>query len=122
MEERDPLTEKIIACCFKVHRELGPGFSEKIYQNALRFVLNEAKLKFELEKEHVVLFQNKKVGNLRLDLVVEDKIIVEVKALATHIPEVFKHQLLSYLKVTNLHVGLLVNFGNKSCEVKRFMF
>ena len=60
MEERDPLTEKIIACCFKVHRELGLDFSEKIYQNALRFALNEAKLKSELEKSTGFYFRIKK--------------------------------------------------------------
>ncbi len=121
MENRDPLTEKIIACCFKVHSELGPGFNEKIYHNALILALKEASLKYETEKEFIVYFQNKKIGCLKLDLIVQDKVIVEVKALTGNIPDVFRYQLLSYLKVSNLHVGLLVNFGNKSCQVKRFM-
>lgn len=121
MQERDPLTEKIIACCFKVHSELGAGFNEKIYQNALILVLKEHSLKYETEKEFTVYFQDKKIGALRLDLILEDKVIVEVKALTGNIPDVFKYQLLSYLKVSNLHVGLLVNFGNKSCQIKRFM-
>lgn len=121
MQERDPLTEEIIACCFKVHSELGPGFNERIYQNALMLVLKEHSLKYETEKEFTVYFQDKKIGALRLDLILEDKVIVEVKALTGNIPDVFKYQLLSYLKVSNLHVGLLVNFGNKSCQVKRFM-
>lgn len=121
MEERDPLTERIIACCFKVHSELGPGFNERIYQNALKITLKEADLKYEIEKESEVLFQDKKVGSLKLDLVVEEKVIIEIKALTGNIPDVFKYQLLSYLKVSNLHVGLLVNFGNKSCQVRRFM-
>ncbi len=121
MDERDPLTERIIACCFKVHNELGPGFVEKIYQRALIMALKEEALKHGTEKEFEVLFQDKKIGSLRLDLIVDDKVIVEVKALLGNIPEVFKYQLLSYLKVTGIHVGLLVNFGNKSCQVKRFM-
>ncbi len=121
MEEKDPLTEKIIACCFRVHTELGPGFHEKIYHNSLKLVLKEAGLNFETEKEFGVFFKDKKVGLLRLDLIVESKVIVEIKALTTVVPDVFKYQLLSYLKVSGLHVGLLINFGSKSCQIKRFM-
>ncbi len=121
MEEKDPLTEKIIACCFKVHSELGPGFTERIYHNALRLAFSEVKLEYETEKEFAVYFQEKKVGSLRLDLIVENKVIVEVKSVSTYMPDVFKYQILSYLKASHLHVGLLVNFGNKSCQVKRFM-
>lgn len=121
MEKRDPLTEKIIACCFKVHSELGLGFNERIYHNALKIVLKEKKLKYQTEQYFPVHFENKKVGSLRLDLIIEGKVIVEVKAVSGYIPEVFKYQILSYLKVSNLHVGLLVNFGGKSCQVKRFV-
>jgi len=122
MGNRDQLTEKIIACCFKVHSKLGPGFNENIYCNALKIALKESGLKYQAEKEFNVFFQDKKVGSLRLDLIVEDKVVIEVKALTGIIPEVFKCQLLSYLKVSNLHAGLLVNFGNKSCQIKRFIF
>ncbi len=122
MQDKDPLTEKIIACCFKAHSELGPGFKEKIYHNALKLALKEADLEYQTEKQFAVFFQDKKVGSLKLDLIVQGKVIIEVKALTSHIPDVFKYQLLSYLKVSNLHVGLLVNFGNKSCQIKRFMF
>jgi GxxExxY protein len=121
MKEKDPLTEKIISCCFKVHSELGPGFKEKVYHNALRLALEEKGIKYETEKEFKVWFQNKKIGSLKLDLIIEDKVIVEIKALTGYIPEVFNYQLLSYLKVSNLHVGLLINFGNKSCQIKRFI-
>lgn len=122
MENRDPLTEKIIACCFKVHSELGPGFNENIYHNALILALRQASLEYQTEKEFTVFFQDKKIGSLKLDLIVENKVILEIKALTANVPDVFKYQLLSYLKVSNLHVGLLVNFGNKSCQIKRFMF
>lgn len=115
------MTETIIACCFKVHSELGPGFNEKIYHNALKLALNEVGLSYQTEKEFLVQFQNKKVGSLRLDLLVEDKVIVEVKALTGNVPEVFKYQVLSYLRASHLRVGLLINFGNKSCQIKRFM-
>lgn len=121
MQVKDPLTEKIIASCFKVHSELGPGFGERVYHNALEFALKESRLKYEREKEFKVFFENEKVGSLRLDLIVENKVIIEVKAVTGNTPDVFKYQILSYLKVSNLHVGLLINFGNKSCQIKRFV-
>ena len=117
---KDPLTEKIIACCFKVHNELGPGFAEKIYHKALMITFENAGLTYEAEKTFDVFFQEKKVGAFRLDLLVEGKVIVELKALTGNVPEVFKYQVLSYLKASGLHVGLLINFGNKSCHIKRF--
>lgn len=122
MENRDPLSERIIACCYKVHSELGPGFNEKIYHSALKLAFSQEGLKYGTEKRFEVCYQSKKVGNLIVDLVVENKIIVEIKAVMGHVPDVFKYQILSYLKASNLKVGLLVNFGNKSCQVKRFMF
>ncbi|MBU1888419.1 MAG: GxxExxY protein [Candidatus Omnitrophica bacterium] len=121
MENKDPLTKRIIACCFRIHNELGPGFNEKIYRRALKIALKEEGLECETEKEFQVFFQNKKVGSLRLDLIVENRVIVETKALPSNIPDVFMYQVLSYLKVSGLNVGLLVNFGNKSCHVKRYM-
>lgn len=120
--DRDPLTERIIASCFKVHSELGPGFNEKIYHNALIISLKKEGLKCETEKEFTVYFESKRVGFLKLDLVVEDKVVIEIKALAANMPDVLKYQVLSYLKVSGLRVGLLINFGNKSCQIKRFMF
>ena len=117
---KDPLTEKIIACCFKVHNELGPGFAEKIYHKALMITFENAGLTYEAEKTFDVFFQEKKGGAFRLDLLVEGKVIVELKALTGNVPEVFKYQVLSYLKASGLHVGLLINFGNKSCHIKRF--
>ncbi len=122
VENRDPLTEQIIACCYRVHSELGPGFNEKIYHNALKLAFNQEGLRYGTEKRFEVYYQNKKVGNLIIDLIVEDRVVVEIKAVAGNIPDVFQCQTLSYLKASNLKVGLLINFGNKSCWVKRFMF
>lgn len=122
MKNRDPLTERIIACCYRVHSELGPGFNEKIYHAALKFALNQEGLKFETEKRFEVYYRDNKVGYLIIDLVVENGAIVEVKALTGNVPDVFKYQVLSYLKASDLKVGLLVNFGNKSCQIKRFVF
>lgn len=119
--KRDPLTERIISCAYKVHSELGPGFNEKIYHNALKITLKEEGLNYETEKEYKVIFCEKQVGILRVDLVVENKVIVEVKAITGNMPKVFEAQVLSYLKVSNYNVGLLINFGNKSCQVRRLM-
>ncbi len=119
MKNSDKLTERIIGCCFKVHRELGPGFNEKIYHNALKALFDEEGLHYRTEKEFEVSYLNKKLGSFRADLVVEDEVIVEIKSLSGNIPMLFEYQLLSYLKASQLHLGLLINFGNKSCQIKR---
>lgn len=121
IKNRDPLTERIIACAYKVHSELGSGFNESIYHDALKIALEEQQLKYQTEKAFNVLFHGKDVGRLRLDLIIEDKIIVEIKALTGNIPTVFELQVLSYLKASGYKVGLLINFGNKSCQIRRLM-
>lgn len=121
IKDGDPLTEKIIVCAYKVPSELGPGFNEGIYHNALKTALKEGGLGFQTEKKLFVSFQGKHVGGLRLDLIIEDKVIVEVKAITGNIPTVFKLQVLSYLKASGYKVGLLINFGNQSCQVRRLM-
>jgi GxxExxY protein len=117
--ERDALTEKIIVCCFEVHRSLGPGFNEKIYAKALQHQLKTENINFIAEKEFNVLFKDQLVGNFRCDLFVENSVIVELKSVTGYIPALFKSQLLSYLKASKIKTGLLINFGNPSCEVKR---
>ena len=74
-----------------------------------------------MEKSFVVTYEEKSVGSLRTDFVVEDKVIVEIKAVSGVMPKVFEHQILSYLKITGLTVGLLVNFGEKNCQIQRFV-
>lgn len=118
---KDVTTEQIIFCAYKIHNELGPGFSEKIYHNALRMALNEAGLNYEDEKEYKVIYQKRKVGILRLDLIVQNEVVVEIKAVIGDMPLVFEAQTLSYLKVTGCRVGLLINFGNRSCHIRRLM-
>ncbi|HAH31606.1 MAG TPA: GxxExxY protein [Elusimicrobia bacterium] len=120
MAPNNDLTGRIIGCCFKVHAALGPGFTEKIYHKALQIALEDNGLKYQNEKSFSVNFGGQKAGNFLLDLVVEGEIIVELKAVTGFIPEVFKHQIISYLKAADLKIGLLVNFGNKSCQIKRF--
>ena len=117
--ENHELTQTIIGCCYKVHTYLGPGFLENIYVNALKIKLQQAGLKFEIEKEYIVLFEDQIIGKFRCDLVVAEKIIVELKSLTGYQPKLFQNQLISYLKASKIKTGLLINFGNTSCEVKR---
>ena len=105
----------------KVHSELGAGFNEGIYHNALKIVLEENGLKYQTEKSFNISFQGKHIGRLRLDLIIEDKVIIEVKALTGNIATVFELRVLSYLKASGYKIGLLINFGNKSCQVRRLM-
>ena len=118
---RDPLTEKIIDACYRVHTELGPGFVERIYMNALIIALKKRNLQFLTEKEFTVKYEGKSVGKFRADLVVNDTVIVELKAVEGRMPKIFESQIISYLKASDIKVGLLVNFGNRSCEVRRLM-
>jgi len=122
MEGENQLTKRIIGCCFKVHKALGPGFNERVYHNALKLLFDKEGLRYESKKEFEVFFLNKKVGSFRADLVVQIEVIVEIKSLASNLPIIFQHQLISYLKASGIHIGLLINFGNKSCQIKRVMF
>ena len=122
MKQTDPLTEKIIGCCFKVHSEIGPGFNERIYQKALQIQFTESNIEHKAEKEYDVRYLDTKIGKFRVDMVVEDKVIVEIKAVTGNITQLFESQLISYLKSSGLKVWLLINFGNKSCHVKRVVY
>jgi len=79
-------------------------------------------IRYQTEKEFGIFYFDKKIGSFRADLVVENQVIVEIKSLVGNIPMVFEHQLISYLRAAELRVGLLINFGNKSCQVKRVVF
>ena len=117
--KHDPLTEKIIGCCFEVHRLLGPGFNEKVYSNALEYQLKLQNLSFIAQKEFKVFYKEQLVGNFRCDIFVENTVIVELKAVTGILPKLFQVQVISYLKASKINTALLVNFGNPSCEVKR---
>ena len=118
-QERDPLTHKIIGCCYEVHKELGAGFLEKIYSKALIIQFEYENIKFEYEKEFNVYYKDKLAGKFRCDFFIEDNVILEIKAVTGIQPKLFQTQLISYLKASKLKTGLLVNFGNGSCEIKR---
>ena len=120
--QKDQLTKQVIGCCFTVHNSLGPGFPEKVYQAALTISLGESGLTVEREHRFSVSFKGQLVGDFHADLLVEQRLIVEVKAVTGPMPKVFSAQLLAYLKAATVPVGLLVNFGNVNCEVKRLVF
>ena len=113
------LTEKIIGLCIEVHKVIGPGFPEKVYHNALNIVFSKNNFDVESEKEFNVKFLEKTVGKFRADFVINKKVILEIKAITGEFPEVFKAQVISYLKASGLEVGILVNFGNEKVNVKR---
>ena len=119
---KDPLTQTIIGCCYDVHTQLGPGFLEKIYVNALKIKLQQAGLNYQAEKEFNVIFENIVLGKFRCGLFVEEKVIVELKSVTGYQPKLFQSQLISYLKASKIKTGLLINFGNTSCELKRISF
>jgi GxxExxY protein len=113
----DVLTEKIIGCAFKVHRALGSGFLEKVYENALGFEIGRCNLSVRQQTPIKVWYANHIVGDFCADLLVEEKIIIELKAVFTFTKE-HEVQLVNYLNATELDVGLLINFG-PSVQVKR---
>jgi len=121
IKDKDPLTAKIIEACFHVHNELGPGFIERIYVNALKVALDKTGLLYVAEKEFTVKYEDHNVGKFRVDLFIEDKVIVEIKAVEGRMPKIFESQVISYLKASGVKVGLLINFGNRKCEVRRLM-
>lgn len=113
------LTEKIIGIAMEVHRTLGPGFLEAVYEEAFVYELEKTGLKCERQREFQIRYKEITLRKkLRCDLVIEDKIIIENKA-ASEISPVDEVQLVSYLKASGLQIGLLFNFGNKSLEFKR---
>ena len=108
----DPLTEKIIAAAIEVHRVLGPGLLESIYEEALCHELSIRKIPFERQKEVNVLYKDNIIKGQRLDLIVNGKVVVEVKS-TRKLEDVFTAQVLSYLRSTGLNRALLINFGGQ---------
>lgn len=106
----------------KVHRFLGNGFQEVIYQRALALELKEAGLDFQREVEQEIYYQHytESIGTRRADFIVEGKVLVELKAII-HLDDVHKAQIINYLKAYRFEVGLLINFGEKSLNFKRFV-
>ena len=114
----EELTGKIIGCCIEVMRELGSGFLENVYKNALSITMVEKGLNVLMEKTFEIEFRGRKIGRYNADLIVEDLIIIELKCCAALLPE-HQAQLINYLKAADVEVGLLVNFGNQKLDYKR---
>jgi len=114
----DPLTQKVIGEAMYVHRVLGFGYSEKVYQAALGKRLTKVGISFEMEKPLSVFFEDDLVGSFIADLVVEGRVLLELKSVASLLAA-HEAQLVNYLTATKIKVGLLMNFGPKSLEVKR---
>ncbi len=120
LAEYNELTHKIIGCAMTVHRKMGLGFPEVIYQRALAIELFKQGLRAEREVELPVYYENEKVGSRRADFFVDGRVLVEMKAVAAILPA-YHVQLINYLEAFKIPVGLLLNFGAPSLEYKRFV-
>jgi len=112
------LTEKIIGAAMKVHRTLGNGFQEVIYQRALEIELRNTTLEFAREVEIPIYYQEQEIGTRRVDFLIEGKILVEIKAVIA-LERVHLAQAINYLEAFKMDVGLLLNFGSTSLQFKR---
>ena len=112
------LTQLIIGAAMEVHRTIGPGLDEKVYENALCIEFSLQEIFFEQQKRHSVFYKNRPVGNAITDLIIDNRVILETKVVDTF-HENHTAQLLSYLRLTGLQVGLLLNFKNASLQFKR---
>jgi GxxExxY protein len=110
LEKLNAITEKIIGCAIEVHKTIGPGLLESIYEKALCYELAQKSLSYKTQVTIPIIYKGSSLGEHRLDLVVEDAIIVELKAVDKVMP-VYEAQLLSYLRLTNMKLGLLINFN-----------
>lgn len=114
------LTGKVIGCCMEVHRHLGNGFQEVVYQRALGIEMSLQGIPFSREHEMNIFYKGEKIGERRVDFFVAEKIMVELKAVIS-LEDVHLAQGINYLEAYGLEVGLLINFGSKSLEFKRLM-
>lgn len=117
----ESLTFKIRKAFFNVYNNLGYGHKEHVYHEALKQEFEELGIFYKSEPNINVYYKNNKVGNYTPDFLIEDKIIIELKAVE-FLPKSFENQLLHYLKSTNYHLGLLVNFGSPKLVIKRLIW
>jgi GxxExxY protein len=109
-KKSDELAHAVIGAAIEVHRHLGPGFLENIYEEALCFELAERQISFERQKEISVIYKNQKIGKHRIDLLVAESLIVELKTVED-LGDIHQAQVISYLKATGLPLGMLLNFN-----------
>jgi len=116
----EELTDKIIQCFYTVHNSLGYGFSEHLYEKAMMYELAEMGLRAENQKLVEVFYKGHMIGEYKPDIIVEDKVIIEIKSVSKILP-IHETQLVNYLRATGIKIGLLVNFGER-VEFKRRIF
>jgi GxxExxY protein len=119
LEKHVDLTQQVIAACYEVHRVLGPGLEERFYRDALAYELQLRGLECHREQEVKVEYKGKTLGTHRVDLIVEDKVLVELKAVTGKLLAVHVAQTISERRVSRLPVALLVNFGETSVQIRR---
>jgi GxxExxY protein len=117
-DELNDLSRRIIGIAIEVHKKLGPGFREKIYEEALLKEFETSNIEFAKEKIVRVDYDGQSLGNQRIDLLVDDEVILEIKACTKIIP-IHRDQVISYLKTTDKRLGLILNFGRSKLEIKR---
>jgi GxxExxY protein len=117
---KSEITGNIIGCAQKVHKYLGNGFQEVIYQRALEIEFNKIGLKFEREKEMDIYYEDILIGNRRVDFLVDNDVMVELKAISK-LENINIAQLINYIEAYKVKIGLLINFGAKSLEIKRYI-
>ncbi|MEX0719079.1 MAG: GxxExxY protein [Balneolaceae bacterium] len=115
---QDQLTYNIIGCAMKVHSIMGNGFQEVVYQRALKIEMKQQSLSFQREVEMPLYYKKQPVGRRRVDFLVEEEVLVELKAVSK-LDDIHLAQGLNYLKAYQLDKGLLLNFGTRSLEIKR---
>jgi len=109
--ELNEITNKIIRCCIEVHKNIGPGLLESVYETAVCIELDEFGLMYERQKELPVYYKNKHIGKFFVDILVENRVVLELKSVEKHNP-VYEAQVLNYLKIGKFKVGLLINFNS----------
>lgn len=120
MSDLDVITEQILGCAFRVSTGLGPGFLEKLYENALAFELERAGLPFERQKALDVWYDGIQIGRFAVDLLVDSRVLVELKAVKA-LEDVHMAQSLNYLRASRLPACLLLNFGVPKLEIRRLI-
>ena len=116
------LTNRVLKACYTVHNELGCGFLEKVYQEALEVQLSEMDIAFEREKHLPITYHGKVLKcDYIADFVVDNKVIIELKAV-TEMSPIFEAQTINYLRATGIKVGLLINFGIRQLQIKRLAY
>ena len=114
------ITDKILRAAVNVHKELGAGFLESVYENAMKIELGRLNVPFQNQVEKVIYYSGLEVGRHKIDLIVQNRVVVELKAVGDFDAFHFS-QVKSYLKATGLKVGLLINFAKEKLDAKRFV-